>query len=120
MNKFNYGLITEKDYYQMYTGLKIGKGYISRIVEENRYLKDVLEKYRKEYKRKNEQYEFLRHLKCSELEQETKYLKERIDKAIEYIENHCLIIMNKEYIPDGIINCIDIKLLEILKGDSNE
>lgn len=52
------------------------------------------------------------------LEQQCKKQKEVIDKAIEYIEQKPVVMVNGE--PREIYVEDDNKLLEILKGDSNE
>lgn len=45
-----------------------------------------------------------------------KDLQQRIDKAIEYIKEHNIIGMNKEYLPRGYECCYSGELMEILKG----
>ena len=40
----------------------------------------------------------------------------RIDKAIEFIEEHNIIGTNKEYLPSGIEKCYSLELMEILQG----
>ena len=42
--------------------------------------------------------------------------KSRIDKTIEFIEEHNIIGTNKEYLPSGIEKCYSLELMEILKG----
>ena len=44
-------------------------------------------------------------------------LQQRIEKAIEYIKEHNVIVVNKEYIPDGISTAYDYELMNILNGD---
>lgn len=44
----------------------------------------------------------------------------RIDKAIEFIEEHNIIGTNKEYLPSGIEKCYSLELMEILKGSDKE
>lgn len=43
--------------------------------------------------------------------------KQRINKAIEFIEEHNVIGTNKEYLPSGIEKCYSLELMEILRGD---
>lgn len=43
-------------------------------------------------------------------------LEQKIDKTIEYIKEHNIIGVNKEYLPSGIEMCCSAELLEIL-GD---
>ena len=40
--------------------------------------------------------------------------KQKIDKAIEYIKEHNVLAVNKEYLPSGIERCCSAELLEIL------
>ena len=47
-------------------------------------------------------------------------LDNRIDKAIEFIEEHNIIGTNKEYLPSGIEKCYSLELMEILRGKDNE
>jgi len=47
-------------------------------------------------------------------------LQHRIDKAIEYIEEHNIIGTNKEYLPSGIEKCYSLELMDILRGEDNE
>ena len=68
------------------------------------------------------------------LKEENKYLDElrnanysswqdslsRIEKAVEYIKEHNMIVVNKEYIPDGISTAYDYELMNILNGRSDE
>lgn len=53
------------------------------------------------------------------LEKENKKLKDKINKAIEYIKENNMVVVNKEYLPDGISTMYDYELLEIL-GGTNE
>lgn len=43
----------------------------------------------------------------------------KINKAIEYIKEHNVLAVNKEYLPSGIERCCSAELLEIL-GDEDE
>ena len=43
-------------------------------------------------------------------------LQQRIDKAIEFIEEHNIIGTNKEYLPSEIEKCYSLELMEILQG----
>ena len=43
-------------------------------------------------------------------------LYDKIDKATEYIKEHNVLAVNKEYLPTGIERCCSAELLEIL-GD---
>ena len=47
-------------------------------------------------------------------------LQERINSAIEFIEEHNIIGTNKEYLPSGIEKCYSLELMEILKGEDKE
>jgi len=47
-------------------------------------------------------------------------LKDRIDKAIKFIETHNIIGTNKEYLPSGIEKCYSLELMDILKGSDKE
>jgi len=49
-----------------------------------------------------------------------KHQQHKIDKAIEYIKEHNMIVVNKEYIPDGISTAYDYELMNILEGKSDE
>ena len=44
----------------------------------------------------------------------------RIDKAIEFIEEHNIIGVNKEYLPNDIEKCYSQELMDILKGSDNK
>ena len=47
-------------------------------------------------------------------------LQQRIDKAIEFIKEHNIVGMNKEYLPRGYECCYSGELMEILKGGNDE
>lgn len=49
-----------------------------------------------------------------------KHQQHKIEKAIEYIKEHNMIVVNKEYIPDGISTAYDYELMNILNGRSDE
>ena len=53
------------------------------------------------------------------LREKCKY-EHRIEKAVEYIKEHNMIVVNKEYIPDGISTAYDYELMNILNGRSDE
>lgn len=58
-------------------------------------------------------------LQISQLQQENQQLKDRTEKAFEYIERHILVDDNK--IIQGYLDPKEIvTLLEILKGETNE
>lgn len=45
---------------------------------------------------------------------------EQIDKAIDFIKEHNIVGMNKEYLPRGYECCYSSELMEILKGENND
>lgn len=48
MNKeFNYGHFTLEDYYQMFPNMKPSKGSVSKLIQENKQLKDNWNKLKK-------------------------------------------------------------------------
>ena len=50
------------------------------------------------------------------VERDNRKLREKINKAIEYIKEHNVLAVNKEYLPSEIERCCSQELLEIL-GD---
>ena len=54
------------------------------------------------------------------LMEDNKILMNRINKAIEFIEEHNIIGTNKEYLPSGIEKCYSLELMEILKGEDTK
>lgn len=50
------------------------------------------------------------------LKEANKEYKAIINKAIEYIKEHNIVGMNKEYLPRGYECCYSGELMEILKG----
>lgn len=56
----------------------------------------------------------------NQLKQENNLLKERIDNAIEFVEDNIVYFVLKEKVGKYITNCESDKLINILKGDMNE
>ena len=78
------------------------RDYITNLQEENKELKEDKSKMFETAVKRNNQ------------------LLDRIDKAIEFIEEHNIIGTNKEYLPSGIEKCYSLELMEILKGSDKE
>ena len=79
--------------------------------EDYKSYQDIINMYL-ELQQENKQLKY----KYYQLLDDEELLQMKIDKAIKYIKDNNLIKVNKEYLPDGIINVKDYKLLEILKG----
>ena len=83
------------------------KIHINGVEEENTSVLDLM-------KENNELLE-----ETYELTQLWKKEVEKRRKVVEYIKEHNMIVVNKEYLPDGISTAYDYELMNILEGEND-